>query len=73
MSGRDWKSFFLGFFYCRKLRNGEALLEVQLFEREVSLHNASGLDTSSQHVLLSGDVIRFGYPLQIVQVTTKES
>lgn len=46
-----------------------ALLEVQFLESEVSLHNASGLDSSSQHILLGGDVICFSYPLQIIQVT----
>lgn len=33
------------------------LLEVQFLESEVSLHNASGLDPSSQHILLRGDIV----------------
>lgn len=49
-----------------------ALLEVQFLESEVSLHNASGLDPSSQHILLGRDVICFSYPLQVIQVTIKE-
>lgn len=48
-----------------------ALLEVKFLESEVSLHDASGLDASSQHVLLGGDVICFGYPFQIIQVTER--
>lgn len=46
-----------------------ALLEVQFLESEVSLHDAGGLDPSSQHILLGGDVICFSYPLQVIQVT----
>ena len=49
-----------------------ALLEVQLLEGEVSLHNAGGLDPGPQHVLLCGDVICFSYPLQVVQVAEEE-
>lgn len=45
-----------------------ALLEVELLECEVSLHDAGGLDAGSQHVLLSGDVVGLGYPFQVVQV-----
>lgn len=48
-----------------------ALLEVEFLESEVSLHNAGGLDSSSQHVLLGGDVICFGYPLQVIQITER--
>lgn len=48
-----------------------ALLEVKFLESEVSLHDASGLDACSQHVLLGGDVICFGYPFQIIQVTER--
>lgn len=43
-------------------------LEVQLLEGEMSFNNASGLHSSSQHILLCGDVIWLGYPLQIIQV-----
>lgn len=50
-----------------------ALLEVQLLESEVRLHNACCLYASSQHILLGGDVICFSYPLQIVQVTKREA
>lgn len=42
------------------------LLEVQFLESEVSLHNASGLNPGSQHILLGGDVVCFGYPLQVI-------
>lgn len=45
-----------------------ALLEVQILESEVCLHNSGGLDPGSQHVLLGGDVICFSYPLQVIQV-----
>lgn len=49
------------------------LLEVQFLESEVSLHDASGLDPGSQHILLGGDIICFSYPLQVVQVTETET
>lgn len=48
------------------------LLEVEFLESEVSLHDAGGLDSGSQHVLLGGDVIGFGYPLQVIQITERE-
>lgn len=47
----------------------KTLLEVQLLERKVGFHNASGLDPGPQHILLCGDVICLSNPLQIVQVT----
>lgn len=48
------------------------LLEVQFLEGEMRLHDAGGLDPSSQNVLLSGDIIGLGDPLQVVQVTDGE-
>ena len=45
-----------------------ASLEVEVLEGEVSLHDARGLHTCPQHVLLGGDVVRLGYPVQVVQV-----
>lgn len=44
------------------------LLEVQVLECEVCLHDAGGLHSGPQHVLLRGDVLALGYPLQVVQV-----
>lgn len=44
------------------------LLEVQVLECEVGLHDAGGLHSGPQHVLLRGDVLALGYPLQVVQV-----
>lgn len=43
-------------------------LEVQVLECEVRLHNACGLDSGPQDILLSWDVGGLGYPVQIVQV-----
>lgn len=43
-------------------------LEVQIFEGEVGLHNASSLNSRPKHILLRGDVVRPGYPLQVIQV-----
>lgn len=43
-------------------------LEVQVLEREVRLHNACGLHSGPQDILLSRDVGGLGYPVQIVQV-----
>lgn len=53
---------------CKEPR---AVLEVELLEREVSLHDAGGLHARSQHVLLGGDVVCLGYPFQVVQVTER--
>lgn len=47
-------------------------LKVQVFEGEVCLHDAGGLDSGPQHVLLCGDVVCFGYPLQIIQVADRD-
>lgn len=47
-------------------------LEVQLLEREVRLHDARGLHSSPQHILLSGNVILLRYPVQVVQVTARD-
>lgn len=49
------------------------LLKVQFLKSKVSLHNAGGLNTSSQHILLGGDVICFSYPLQVIQVTKRHT
>lgn len=43
-------------------------LEVQVLECEVRLHNACGLDSGPQDILLSRDVGGLGYPVQIIQV-----
>lgn len=48
-------------------------LKVQVFEGEVCLHDAGGLDSGPQHVLLCGDVVCFGYPLQVIQVADREN
>lgn len=32
------------------------------------LHNAGGLHSGPQHILLGGDVIGLGYPFQIIQI-----
>lgn len=41
---------------------------MQVLEGEVRLHDASGLHTGPQDVLLCGDVGGLGYPVQVVQV-----
>lgn len=41
---------------------------MQVFEGKMSLYNACGLHSGSQHILLGWNVIHFGYPLQIIQV-----
>lgn len=41
---------------------------MQVFEGEMRLHNACGLDSSTQDILLCGDVVWFGYPLQVIQI-----
>lgn len=47
-------------------------LEVQVLEREVCLHDACGLDSGSEDILLSWNVGCLGYPVQIVQVADKK-
>lgn len=47
-------------------------LEVEVFEGEVSFHNASGLHTCAQHVLLSWDVVWLADPLQVIQVAERQ-
>lgn len=37
------------------------------------LHDAGGLHAGPQHVLLRGDVLTLGYPLQVVQVAATGS
>ena len=49
------------------------LLEVQVFEGEVGLHDAGGFHSGPQHVLLGGDVAALRYPVQIVQVAGKRA
>lgn len=44
------------------------LLEVEVLECEMRLHDAGGLHSGPQHVLLRGDVLALGYPLKVVQV-----
>lgn len=44
------------------------ILEVQVLKGEVSLYDARGLHPGAQHILLGGDVVGTGYPLQVVQV-----
>lgn len=44
------------------------LLEVQFLEGEMRFHDASGLHSGPQHVLLCGDVILLAYPLHVIQV-----
>lgn len=41
---------------------------MKVLEREMRLHDAGGLHSGPQHVLLRGDVLGLGYPLQVVQV-----
>lgn len=48
------------------------LLEVQVLEGEVGLHDAGGLHPGAQHVLLGGDVVGPRYPFQVVQVAGEE-
>ena len=45
-----------------------ASLEVEVLEGEVGFHDTRSLHTRPQHVLLGGDVVRLGYPFQVVQV-----
>lgn len=47
-------------------------LEVQVLEGEVRLHDACGLDSGPQDVLLRGDVGGLGYPVQVVQVAGRK-
>lgn len=42
------------------------LLEVQLFEGEMCFHNACGLHSCSQDILLSWNVAGLGYSIQII-------
>lgn len=42
------------------------LLEMQVLEGEMCFHDACGLNSGPQHILLRGDVIRLGYPLQVI-------
>lgn len=47
-------------------------LEVQVLEGEVRLHDACGLDSGPQDILLRGDVGGLGYPVQVVQVAGRK-
>lgn len=42
------------------------LLEVELLEGEVGLHNACGLHSRPKNILLSWNVVRLGYSIQII-------
>ena len=44
------------------------LLEVQVFECEVCLHDACGFDSGPEYILLSGNVARGRYPVQGIEV-----
>lgn len=48
------------------------LLEVQVLEGEVSFHDARSLHPGAQNILLSRDVGRLRYSIQVVQVTKPE-
>lgn len=48
------------------------LLEVEVLEGEVCLHDARGFHPGAQHILLSRNVGRLGYSIQVVQVTKPE-
>lgn len=52
----------------RVLTESGILLEVQVLEGEMRFHDAGGLHSGPQHILLCGDVIGLGYPLQVIQV-----
>lgn len=41
-----------------------SLLEVQVFECEVGLHDSRGFDPRSEDVLFSRDIWGLGYPVQ---------
>ena len=41
---------------------------MQVLEGEVGFHDAGGLDTGAQHVLLGGHIGAMGYPIQVVEV-----
>lgn len=45
------------------------LLEVEVLEGEVSLHDAGGFNSGAQNVLLGGNVGRLGYSIQVIEVT----
>lgn len=44
---------------------------MQFLEGEVCLYDASGLYSSSQHIILRWDVVCLGYPLQVIQVAVR--
>lgn len=46
-------------------------LEVEIFKGEMSFHDASGLHTCTQHILLGGDVVLLTDPFQVIQVAAK--
>lgn len=48
-------------------------LEVKVFESKVSLHDASGLHSRAQDILLGGDVAGLADPLQVVQVAEQNN
>jgi hypothetical protein len=42
------------------------LLEVQVFEGEMGLHNTCGLHSCPKNILLSRNVVGLGYSIQII-------
>lgn len=44
---------------------------MQVFEREMCLHDACGFDSGPQHILLSGYIGGLRYSVQIIQVAVK--
>lgn len=59
------------FEYMPDVTGIEFSLKVQVLECEVCLHNACGLDSGPQDILLSRDVGGLGYPVQVVQVAAQ--
>lgn len=51
----------------------KCLLEVKILEGEVGLNNTRGLHSGPEDILLSGDVIRDRYPVEIIQVAGDKS
>lgn len=50
----------------RARRAARHLLEVQVLEGEVSLHDARGFNSGPQNVLLSRNIGRLGYSIQVI-------
>lgn len=60
----DSESLLLSFNVAKWKRS----LEMQVFEREMRLHDACGFDSGPQHILLSGYIGGLRYSVQIIQV-----